>query len=149
MSVPPLRSPPTADLRIAQEVSRLILAVAQRLQDNFAARASRLGLTALQAKLLIALPPGESVPMRVLAERLRCDPSNLTGLVDKLESRDVVRRRPDPVDRRVKALTLTDRGADLRSAFWGQMISDAGPLAHLSVDQLHDLRDHLRVTLGE
>ncbi len=145
----PLPSPPTADLRIVQDVSRLILTVAQRLQDNFAAHASKLGLSALQAKLLIALPPGESVPMRVLAERLRCDPSNLTGLVDKLESRDIVRRRPDPVDRRVKALTLTDDGVELRSAFWSRMISDAGPLAHLSVDQLHDLRDHLRVALDE
>jgi DNA-binding MarR family transcriptional regulator len=140
--------PSTLDLRTVQEVSFLMLAMAERLQDHFAARAAELGLTAGQAKVLMALVPQESLPMRALAERLGYDPSNLTGLVDKLEARGVVLRRPDKLDRRVKALVLTEDGETLRALFWERMTHDAGPLAHLSRTALRELRNGLRAALG-
>jgi DNA-binding MarR family transcriptional regulator len=49
-----------------------------------------------------------------LAERLRCDPSNVTFLVDRLEERRLVRRDRAAGDRRVKALALTPAGARVR-----------------------------------
>ena len=49
-----------------------------------------------------------------LAETLSCDASNVTGLVDRLESRGLVRRAPSAEDRRVKVLQLTPTGARLR-----------------------------------
>jgi DNA-binding MarR family transcriptional regulator len=45
----------------------------------------------------------ELVPMRSLAARLDYDASNLSVLIDRLERRGAVERRPDPADRRVKA----------------------------------------------
>ena len=50
-----------------------------------------------------------------LAETLACDASNVTGLVDRLESRGLVRRRPSAEDRRVKVLDLTPTGVHLRT----------------------------------
>jgi DNA-binding MarR family transcriptional regulator len=135
--------PPTRELRLAEEVARLVLALAGRLQDNYAAHAADLGLTAGQSKVLMALSPGEWVPMRELADRIRSDPSNLTGLVDKLEARGVLVRVPDRLDRRVKALVLTERGEQLRTDFWTRLSGDAGPLSHLSGGQLTALRDAL------
>jgi DNA-binding MarR family transcriptional regulator len=132
------------DLRLVQEVSRLILAVAERLQDNFGAHAAVLGLTPAQAKVLMALQPDEALPMRLLAERIRADPSNLTGIVDRLEERGIVRRQPGSLDRRVKALTITDEGLSLRGQFLGMLTGDAGPLAHLSGPVLQQLRFGLR-----
>jgi DNA-binding MarR family transcriptional regulator len=126
-----------------QEVARLVLAVAGRLQDNYATHAADLGLTAGQSKVLMALHPGESVPMRALAERIGSDPSNLTGLVDKLEARGALVRVPDRLDRRVKALVLTGRGEELRAEFWRRLTGDAGPVAHLSRLQLQQVRDAL------
>lgn len=131
-----------------QEVAGMILSLAGRLQDNYAAHASGLGLTGAQIKVLMALRPGVGVPMRVLADRIRSDPSNLTGLVDKLEARGVLVRIPDRLDRRVKALVLTERGEELRAAFWGRLSGDAGPVAHLSRDELTALRDALLPALG-
>jgi DNA-binding MarR family transcriptional regulator len=139
-----LPPPGTRDLRLVHEVSFLMLAMAEQLQDHFAAMAAGLGLTAAQAKVLIALEPHESLPMRALADRLGHDPSNLTGLVDKLEARGAVVRRPDNVDRRVKALTLTEDGLKLRATFWDHITHDAGPFAHLSRAELRVLRDGLR-----
>lgn len=122
----------------------MVLALAGGLQDNYAAHAAKLGLTAAQSKVLMALRPDDEVPMRALADRIRLDPSNLTGLIDKLERRGLVQRVPDTVDRRVKVLVLTEEGTGLRRAFLGLLTSSAGPLEHLSPAQLNKLAEALR-----
>ncbi|GAA3216359.1 MarR family transcriptional regulator [Actinocorallia longicatena] len=75
------------------------------------ASATAQGLTTAQAQLLIQLD--EPLPMRVIADRLFCDASNVTGLVDRLETRGLVVRAPDPGDRRVKLVSLTPAGLAL------------------------------------
>jgi DNA-binding MarR family transcriptional regulator len=142
-------SPPTTALRLAQEVSYLVLTLAGRFQDTFTGHAAALDLAPAQAKVLMALQPGDSLPMRALAERVRYDPSNLTGIVDKLETRGMVRRRGDNVDRRVKALTLTELGREVRDSLWQRLAQDAGPVGHLAEAELSELRDHLRAAVGE
>jgi DNA-binding MarR family transcriptional regulator len=119
-----------------------------RLQANFAAVAAEAGLTATQAKVLMQLQPSEALPMRALAERLAYDPSNLTGVADKLEQRGAVERRPDANDRRVKALVITAEGLRLRDGFWERLVGDPGPLGHLSRAQLTRLKDALVEALG-
>jgi MarR family transcriptional regulator, organic hydroperoxide resistance regulator len=53
-------------------------------------------------------------PMGELAKYLMCDSSNVTGITDRLEERDLVRRTLSDQDRRVKLLVLTDQGEELR-----------------------------------
>lgn len=134
-------------LRIVREAALLTLALAERLQANYARHAAELGLTAAQIKVLLVLAPGQPVSQRSVADQLRYDPSNLTTLIDKLEARGAVRRRPDEHDRRVKALLLTDAGAKIQRAFWTGLNSDPGPLAHLSPEQTRALRDRLAEAL--
>jgi DNA-binding MarR family transcriptional regulator len=76
----------------------------------------RLGLTPAGARALLHLEPDQAVPTRYLAERLCCDPSNVTAFVDRLEQSGLVRRRVDPDDRRVKALAVTAKGRRVRAA---------------------------------
>ncbi len=52
--------------------------------------------------------------MRKLAQKLKCEPSNVTGIVDRLEAWGLVERRPDPGDRRVKVAAATDEGRRVR-----------------------------------
>ena len=68
------------------------------------------GLSIAQLDVLRRLRHHGPTPMRRLAEQMKCEASNLTGLVDRLESRGLVERRPDPGDRRVRLLALTDEG---------------------------------------
>ena len=49
------------------------------------------------------------MPMGRLAETLACDASNVTGLVDRLESRGLVRRQPSAADRRVEGAWISRR----------------------------------------
>ena len=51
--------------------------------------------------------------MGQVAQTLACDASNVTGLVNRLESRGLVRRPASAEDRRVKVLDLTPAGARL------------------------------------
>src|SRR6266516_5639162 len=88
------------------------LGMAQRMKVG--GELAKLGLSFAQAHALRMLDPEEPMPMSALAERLFCDASNVTGIVDRLEARGLVERRSAEGDRRVKALTLTTDGVELR-----------------------------------
>lgn len=53
---------------------------------------------------------GKALPLGQLAERLACVKSNVTQLVDRLAGEDLVRRAPDPADRRSILAELTPAG---------------------------------------
>jgi DNA-binding MarR family transcriptional regulator len=79
---------------------------------------SRLASVGLSIAKLAALRQltlaGDSLPLGQLADRLACVKSNVTQLVDRLESDGLVSRAGDPSDRRSRLAVLTDQG---RSAF--------------------------------
>lgn len=116
-----------------------LLAIAERLRQHWAAYAAAAGLSTAQVKVLLTLEPGEAAPMRNLAARLDYDGSNLSTLVDRLERHGTVERRPDPGDRRVKALVLTAKGKELRASFWRNLMQDPGPLSPVSEPDLRAL----------
>jgi DNA-binding MarR family transcriptional regulator len=98
----------------SRELLDLVFGVAGLLRDGLQEAHAGLDLPPAQAQALSVL--GEPVPMRALASRLACDASNVTGIVDGLERRGLVERRPDPRDRRVKQLVLTPEGERRRAA---------------------------------
>ncbi|WP_328827049.1 MarR family winged helix-turn-helix transcriptional regulator [Streptomyces ureilyticus] len=51
---------------------------------------------------------------RRLADRLQCDASTATSVIDRLEKRGLVRRVPHSTDRRVKVIELIPEGCALR-----------------------------------
>jgi DNA-binding MarR family transcriptional regulator len=57
---------------------------------------------------------GSPLPMNQIAGRMHCDASNLTGIVDRLETRGLVERRVRADDRRVKEIALTTEGRKVR-----------------------------------
>jgi MarR family transcriptional regulator, organic hydroperoxide resistance regulator len=77
--------------------------------------AAELGLSQAQCQVLERLDPHVPVAMCRVAESLDCDPSNVTGIVDRLEAQGIVERRADAADRRVKKLVLTPAGLALRA----------------------------------
>ena len=94
---------------------------------------ARFDLSPAQCHVLHLIEPERPLPMRRLADTLSCDASNVTGLVDRLESRGLVRRQPSPRDRRVKALHLTPTGARVRTQLLRHMAARALPLSRLSL----------------
>jgi DNA-binding MarR family transcriptional regulator len=103
-------------------------------------------LTGSQLHALYLL--GEPRSMGELAQRLVCDASNVTGLVDRLESRGLIERRPGPDDRRVKMLVLTPTGEELRSRALARFTEAPAGIAALTVDEQRTLRDLLQKALA-
>jgi len=99
---------------------------------NLPPLAAELQLSPAQCHVLHLIEPERPVPMGQLAETLACDASNVTGLVDRLESRGLVRRRPSAGDRRVKVLVLTPTGARLRALLLDRMTAPPAALERLS-----------------
>jgi DNA-binding MarR family transcriptional regulator len=97
--------------------------------------ASQFELSPAQCHVLHLIEPGQPIPMGRLAEALACDASNVTGLVDRLESRGLVRRQPSSEDRRIKVLELTPAGARLRSTVLERMTKPPDSLARLSAEE--------------
>jgi len=107
------RSASDRDLDVANEIAGMLFQVTEEMRRVFESTARHLELTPPQARALLELE--RPVPMRSIAERLRCDASNVTGIADRLESRGLVTREPDPTDRRVKTLVLTVKGRRARA----------------------------------
>lgn len=84
--------------------------------------------------------------MRVLAHTLTCDASNMTGIVDRLEKRGLVRREPSPSDRRIKNVVLTAEGERVTDAIRAKMRATQEGLDRLSDqerDSLHTLLERV------
>ncbi len=97
------------------EAWRCLLELLAAERSRLPAIAAELGLSEPQALALRALDPDEPVAMCRVAEALACDPSNVTGIVRRLESRGLVARNRDPEDRRVRRLALTAAGREQRA----------------------------------
>ncbi len=130
-----------------EEVVVLLFQLVGRLKCHFDDRASELDLSPQQAMALLNLR--EALPMRRLAGLMRCDASNVTGIVDRLELRGLVERRALAGDRRVRYLTLTREGKELRSRLHICLFVDHPLLAGLEPAERAGLREILWRILGK
>ncbi|HYG83848.1 MAG TPA: MarR family transcriptional regulator [Verrucomicrobiae bacterium] len=108
---------------------------AQHIADDY-------DLTSTQLYALCSLDPTRPISMRNISLVLECDASNVTGLVDRLLHHGYVERHELPDDRRVKVVSLTDKGIALRAEALQR-------LAEAPLDGLQYLSPGERVLLDE
>ncbi|MFE0134932.1 MarR family winged helix-turn-helix transcriptional regulator [Streptomyces sp. NPDC059037] len=128
----------------AQLMELLSLSLGAYYGDFTLAAASE-NLTASQGKALTVLRRGPAA-MRSLADTLACDASNMTGIIDRLEKRGLVRREPSPSDRRVKNVVLTTEGERATDAIRAKMHTTQEGLDRLTTqerDTLHTLLERV------
>jgi DNA-binding MarR family transcriptional regulator len=123
----------------ACEAWQLLIQLFFTQRANLPPLAAELQLSPAQCHVLHLIEPGRPMPMGQLAETLACDASNVTGLVDRLESRGLVRRHPSAEDRRVKVLELTPTGARLRTELLDRMTTPPATLKRLSTAEQRSL----------
>ncbi|KUJ69423.1 MarR family transcriptional regulator [Streptomyces albus subsp. albus] len=117
-----------------------LLHLTRRLQRVQKRQLEPLGITPAQARLLrtVAHHDRDDRPPRMadLAQRLEVVPRAVTTLVDALEAHGSVRRAPDPDNRRVVRIELTDTGrATLRALRAARRAAAEDVLAPLSEEQ--------------
>jgi DNA-binding MarR family transcriptional regulator len=102
--------------------------------------AQELGLTPGHMKTLLELDTEGGRSMGDLAALMACDASNVTWLVDRLEERGLVERRPHPGDRRVKSVVLTPEGAKTKALLSERLLTPPDDLVGLDRTDLDALR---------
>jgi DNA-binding MarR family transcriptional regulator len=137
---PRVAEPSPTAYQLAQAAYALHAALEAHLHDTLEA----LDLTMPLSDALWQLDPAVG-PMsrRALAERLRCDPSNVTFLADRLQERRLITRARDDEDRRVQTLSLTPAGIQARQRLIAA-IAKSSIFSHLTGAEQRQLIDLLQ-----
>lgn len=132
----------------ASEAWVLLSAVFQANKGRFFAVAGEFDLSPPQVIALRSLDHDAPKAMSSLASEMHCDNSNITGIIDRLEDRGLVQRRPAEHDRRVKHLVLTARGQEVRARLDQVLSQPPEQIERLTEGEQRQLRDLLRKALG-
>lgn len=93
------------------------------------------GLTGMQTMMIVLLESPR--PMNAFSKLFNCDASNITGLVDGLEEKNLASRFEDPSDRRIKVVQLTAHGKKLRRHLFKHIDTQDNPLfSKLTTEEL-------------
>jgi DNA-binding MarR family transcriptional regulator len=99
------------DVKQHNELLSTVIHAAGVIQDRLEAALAPTGLSLAKLGALKHLAEAnEPLPLGQLAERIACVKSNVTQLVDRLEAEQLVRRVPDPSDRRSVRAEITAEG---------------------------------------
>ncbi len=110
--------------------------VSRLMRAWFDERASALGLTRAQWRVLVHLGPRQGINQRSLAEILELDNVTLCRHIDRLERDGWLERRPDPEDRRAWRLYLSEAShPTLKKMERLAAETQAAALSDLSLDQ--------------
>ena len=113
-----------------QAIQHIVTAIRQlvsSIHHNSAMLKKNYGLTGPQSEALRILDSEGSISSAGLSRKLYVTPSNITGIIDRLEKKELVERIRKPEDRRVSLVTLTDKGhmlyQSLPASIEGKLIS--------------------------
>jgi DNA-binding MarR family transcriptional regulator len=133
----------------ADGVWRLLHALLMVRKEEFPALAASFGLNPGAMHALLQLDPDEPQSMSSLAGAWKCDASNVTWLVDRLEEHGLAERRAHPGDRRIRTVALTRKGAKIRSQVEARLYEAPENLRALNARDLDTLAKILRKIVPE
>jgi DNA-binding MarR family transcriptional regulator len=135
-------------LQVTSRLSRLGLHLARREEDVFGRLGLNRGEVGVLSALRIAGPPHRLSPTR-LGRGLMLSSAGVTSRLDRLERRALVRRVPDPADRRGVIVELTDEGQEVvDAAVAADTLAEKQVLGQLSEDEIEQLDRLLRKVLA-
>ena len=136
----PLNADTKADVDAIVETILYLYTESRRLTKGLA---SQFGLTGPQLTVIKLLETFDNLSLSSLSERIRAQNSTVTGIIDRMEREDLVKRERSTADRRVVFIRLTDKGRKLASDIQVEpMELFRGALESLTRD---DVRDLLRI----
>jgi len=133
----------TTDPYLTRSLGFLLADVSRLVRQRFDSRASGLGLTRAQWRVLAQLRRREGINQTALAEIMEIEPITLGRHIDRLVEKGFVERRADPADRRAWRLHLREQvqpvldrlremsGMTSREALAGVSEADANRLIEL------------------
>ncbi len=127
------------DLNAATRAWRTLMAVFLARKEQFPQVAASFGINPGAMHALLSLDPEAPQSMSTLAGCWKCDASNVTWLVDRLEERGLAERRPHPSDRRIRTVALTRKGVRVRAQIEAKLFEAPDFMHELSARDLDTL----------
>lgn len=97
----------------SDQVCQDVLSLLMRFKQELSKVAESYQLTPVQLGALFMIDEHGELAMGEVAHVLHCDPSNVTGIIDRLVSHKFVLRQESQKDRRAKTITLTPHGKEI------------------------------------
>src|SRR5512132_455955 len=125
-----------------------IAETAHALRKAFDRRASTLGVTRAQWKVLFRVSRTPRLRQVELADMLDVEPITLCRIVDRLEEAELVERQRDPEDRRAWRLQVTDKAKPLverLKSLGSELVDEAfADIDRLELDQVRGVLARVR-----
>jgi MarR family transcriptional regulator, organic hydroperoxide resistance regulator len=112
-----MTKPATLDTSLTSWIGR----IRKALRREFEARASGLDITASQLQVLRRLWEGDGILTSTLTRDVASDGGTITGVLDRLESKGLIRRQRSLEDRRAVHVSLTPAGRELEAPLTGMI----------------------------
>jgi MarR family transcriptional regulator, organic hydroperoxide resistance regulator len=124
---------------VIKEIVGAIRRLVRAVYLDSAKMSKQYGFTGSQSSVLRSLIHSGPLSSAELSRILYVTPSNMTGIIDRLEKKGLVERIRKEGDRRIALITLTGRGADL-----SRTLPD--PIEHKLISELGDLEpEHVQM----
>lgn len=123
-----MASEPIAGDRAPSSLAFLLSQVGIHAARRFSERLAEVDLQPPLFRVLNLVDAAEGQAQQAIGAAIQVPPSRMVALVDELEQRGLVERRPDPEDRRIRALFLTAAGR--------RTLARAREIAHAHEEQL-------------
>ena len=146
MRTPVVSTSDTIEVDIDRQLAHLVYSLTARWEQQVNESATSVDLTPRQSVVVYEL--SEPRRMADLAASLNCYPSNITGIVDRLESQGLVTRTPDPHDRRVTLISLSPAGVHKRKSLQAHLYDASAPFGTLTPKEKRALRELLQRALN-
>ena len=140
---------PTAERLTADDCWPVMIEFLLSQKAWWVAVCAEFDLTPMQGHVLRTLDPERPLAMSTLAQELVCDASNVTGIVDKLESRGLIARQGAEGDRRIKMLAVTEKGRQLREQLWARTMEPPRAVTALPEETRRRVAEALRAVVDE
>jgi DNA-binding MarR family transcriptional regulator len=95
------------------EIFELVYKINKRIEKMQRETVQESNLTPAQYLILRQLWDQDGKQFKELAENCSCSRSTITGVVDTMENNELVKRVPNPKDRRSQLVKLTKKGKEL------------------------------------
>jgi DNA-binding MarR family transcriptional regulator len=130
---------PDAGEDAAGRAWRLMYGLMMERKQDMPAIAASFGINPGAMHALMHLDPETPKSMSALADILKCDASNVTWLIDRLEESGLAERRPHPTDRRIRTVAITANGLQVRAQIEARLFEAPESLRSLSTRDLETL----------
>ena len=125
--------------RIIKDIVWAIRRLVRAVYLDTAQMSRQYGLTGSQSMVLRSLIHSGPLSSADLSRKLYVTPSNITGVIDRLEKKGLVERIRKEGDRRVSLITLTETGSELSKSL-------PDPIEKRFISQLADLEpEHVQI----